>query len=139
VGRPSGPKVRCGNQWTEARFTTFVKNLLRSGTRKWAPIQNALKKARTRRGYYLCADCGEEVTATIKHPNTGRRTKNAIVDHINPVIDPKVGFTSWDDFVEGTFCEIDNLQVVCYACHKGKTDEETAVAAARRREEKGVE
>jgi len=46
------------------------------------------------------------------------------VDHIKPVVDPKKGFVSWDDFINRIFCEIENLQVLCKADHKIKTDQE---------------
>ena len=134
--RPSGPKVRCAGQWTEARYTTFVKNLIRSGSRKWAPTQLCIKNARVSRGIYLCACCKEHVTASVVCPDKGKRVKNIIVDHIAPVIDPAVGFTTWDSFISGIFCELDNLQLICRACHLVKTAEETAVATERRRKEK---
>ena len=131
MARPSGPKTRCGGQWTEAKFTAFIKNNLRRATIKWQPIQQALKDARTRRGFYMCNGCKQEVTASIKL-DSGKRVKNAIVDHINPIIDPAVGFTTWDDCINRMFCEQDNLQVLCRACHDEKTNEEKAVAKARR-------
>jgi 5-methylcytosine-specific restriction endonuclease McrA len=34
------------------------------------------------------------------------------------------------------FCELDNLQVLCTACHKVVTDEEKEIAKARRAKEK---
>ena len=135
MARPSGPKTRCSGQWTEAKFTSFIKNNLRRATIKWAPIQETLKEARTRRGFYMCASCKQEVTASIKNDN-GKRIKNAIVDHIQPIIDPAVGFTTWDDCINRMFCEKDNLQVVCHECHQEKSNEEKAIAKARRDNEK---
>lgn len=134
MARPSGPKIRCGGRWTEARFNSFIKGALRGATRKWAPIQDCLKNARTRRGYYLCAECKQEVTATIKVGN--KRKKNAIVDHIVPIVDPAVGFTNWHDCVERMFCEEDNLQVMCLDCHLVKCQEEKDIEKARRAGEK---
>lgn len=65
-----------------------------------------------------------------------KRVKNIIVDHIKPVIDPAVGFTTWDSFIEGLFCEKDNLQALCRTCHKAKTQEEIEIAKSRRAKEK---
>lgn len=139
MARPSGPKTRCNGQWTEAKFTSFIKNLLRSGTRKWGPNGLALKMARVSRGLYECAECKEHVPTTVMDKDKGRRIKNIAVDHTEPVIDPAIGFTTWDSFIERLFVEVDKLQVLCLACHKKKTAEETAVAAERRRKEKNNE
>lgn len=133
-GRPAGEKTRCCGTWTEARFNKFIKDNLRSATRKWKPIQECKKNARTRRGFYRCAECKKEVPATTK---VGTKRKNNIhVDHIKPIIDPAVGFTTWDDCIERMFCELDNLQALCTKCHDKKCAEETAIAAARRANEK---
>lgn len=118
AGRPSGEKTRCGGRWTEAKFNSFVKSALRGASRKWAPIQEVLKNARTRRGFYRCAACGEEVTAS---KTIGRkRVKNILADHIKPIV-PVEGWVSWNDCVESMFCELDNLQAVCSDCHDKKS------------------
>jgi len=126
--------VRCGGRWTEARFKSFIKSLLRSGTRRWAPIQDVKKAAWVKRGFYKCACCGEIVPTTIKIGD--KRVSNAMVDHILPIIDPEVGFTNWGDVVERMFCEKDNLQVLCYGCHNNKSEVERAVAKTRRENNK---
>lgn len=136
MARPSGPKTRCGGQWTEAKFHSFIKNNLRHASRKWAPISKCLSDARVKRGFYKCAECEEIVPASTKDPETGKRIKNIVVDHINPIIDPHTGFTTWDDVINRMFCEDDNLQALCYSCHKQKTDKEKAITAERRRSTK---
>lgn len=132
--RPSGPKTRCNNQWTEARFKSFIQSLLRQGTRKWAPKTEVLKLARVSRGMYQCAECEAVVPPTYKEGR--RRKQNIFVDHIKPVVDPNVGFTTWDDYIEAMFCEMDNLQVLCKECHDKKSAEEREVALERQRKEK---
>lgn len=131
MARPSGPKTRAGGTWTEARFRSFIRGNLRRTSQRWAPISSALKNARVSRGEYICAECKQIVPATIKDEN-GKRIKNAVVDHIEPVIDPAVGWVSYDSLVERMFVEEDKLQVLCYECHKKKTDEEKALAKERR-------
>lgn len=96
---------------------------------KWGPIQQVRKKARVKRGFYLCNQCKQEVPATL--PGDKRRIKNAIVDHIHPVVDPVVGFTSWDSVIERMFCEEDNLQLLCKECHDIKTKDEANVSRSR--------
>lgn len=134
MARPSGDLIRCGGRWTQARFHQFIKSLLRSGTRRWAPIGDVKKNARVARGVYKCNGCNKEVPASIKVD--GKRVNNAVVDHIVPVIDPEVGFTNWDDVIERMFCEEDKLQVLCHKCHEEKTNQERATAKARRQREK---
>ena len=130
----AGEKTRCNNMWTEARFKSFVKGSLRQATMKWAPIQTVKKKARTRRGFYLCAECGQEVPATTKADR--KRVKNIHVDHIETVVDPAVGWQGWDVLIERLFCEEEGLRVLCAACHKVVTDEEKQIAKERRAQEK---
>jgi len=142
-GRPAGEKTRCSGAWTQARYNSFIKSTLRRACVRWGPIQDCLKLARVRRGWYLCACCGEEVPATVKAviktgKNAGKekRVKNAIADHIRPIIDPATGFTTWDECIENMFCELDNLQCVCHACHQVKCQEEKDITSARKLKEK---
>lgn len=139
MARPSGKKTRCDGEWTEAKFNSFIKNQLRSATIKWAPIQKVRKAAHVRRGFYLCSSCNDEIPSTVVDEVSRRRVNNVIVDHISPIIDPAVGFVSWDEVINRMFCDSDNLAVVCRECHKTKTNEERAVAAARRAKEKSIE
>lgn len=69
--------------------------------------------------HYECAACHEY------HP-----ASNVQVDHISPIVDPAVGFTTWDDVINNMFCEADNLQVLCQPCHVEKTNQEKQVAKA---------
>ena len=136
AGRIGGEKTRCSGAWTEAKFTSFVKGNLRRTSMKWAPIGQALKAARTKRGFYHCACCQQEVPSSVKEEGSRRRTKNVHVDHIDPIIDPAVGWTNWDDCINRMFSELDNLQVLCGSCHKVKTDKEKQVAKERRAQQK---
>lgn len=118
-------KKRNGGEWTDSRFRSFVTSALRAASRRWPPKYKALKEAFVGRKtnkktgklamHYKCAKCKKHFVAA-----------DVQVDHVLPVVDPKVGFVSWDDFINRIFCEIENLQVLCKPCHKVKTDEEKA-------------
>lgn len=118
-------KKRNGGEWTEARFKSFVTSALRAASRRWPPKYAALKaafvgrKVNAKTGkqamHYKCAECKQHFVAA-----------DVQVDHIKPVVDPKKGFTTWDNFIERMFCEADNLQVLCKPDHKVKTDQEKA-------------
>lgn len=109
--------------WTDARIKSFIVAVLRAGSRKWPPKFQALadayvgkrinKKTGREGKHYLCNKCKEI------YPSS-----NVQVDHIIPIIDPKVGFTTWDDFIKNLFCSKENLQVLCKPCHDKKTKEE---------------
>lgn len=114
--KPSKPRNE--GKWTEARFNSFIKGLLRRGTTRWGPIHSTKKAAWVERGKYLCADCKEVVPLTVD------KKKNVFVDHIEPIISPEEGFTTWDDVINKMFCEPDNLQVLCKECHDKKTKDE---------------
>ena len=134
MARPSGPKTRCSGQWTEARYRSFIISALRGATKRWAPIQQALKEATTKRGFKMCAECKQEQPVKVKY--NGRMVKNFHADHIEPIVDPHKGFTTWDDYIERMFIEKPGIQVLCKACHDEKCAEERAIAVERRRQEK---
>lgn len=134
MARPSGPKTRCSGQWTEARFKSFIISALRGATKRWGPRNEAKKEANVRRGFYKCAECKEVVPLKVKR--NGRMVTNIHIDHIVPMVDPAVGFTNWDEYIERMFCEKDGLQVLCRDCHDVKCSEERAIAVERRRQEK---
>lgn len=63
--------------------------------------------------HYKCAMCGNIFVA-----------KDVEVDHVLPVVDPVVGFVSWDEFIKRLYCPKENLQVLDKECHKLKTASE---------------
>lgn len=113
---------RNGGEWTEARFTSFVKSALRNASQRWPPKYKVLSKAyvgqriNPKSGrmakHYLCKACEEAFPA-----------KEIQVNHIVPVV-PVTGFDSWDGVVERMFCEESGLEVLCIPCHKKTTKEE---------------
>ena len=130
-------KPHNGNQWTPARFHTFIKSALRQASMRWPPKHEVKRKARVERGMYLCNSCKEVVPATLPPLEKGKKRRtNVHVDHIVPVIDPATGFTNWDDTIHRMFCEEENLQVLCAACHKEVTAKEREIAKERKANEK---
>lgn len=109
---------------TEAQYKAHIVSMLRNGSKYWKPSLEALKRARIRRGVYLCKMCG----------NT-KDNKSMVVDHINPVV-PVTGWESFDSFVHNLFCEVDNLQAICKDCHKIKTKNEQDQRKAFKSEDK---
>lgn len=118
-------------KWTEGRFNSFVTSILRSGSRRWPPKYEVLNEAKTEKKinvktgrlaqHFKCMGCLGEFTST-----------GVQVDHITPIGRDR----SWDDFIAGLFCEAENLQVLCVACHKAKTLSEKPVKAAPKKKKK---
>ena len=120
---PDKDKPYNDGTWTEGRFNSFIKSTLRSGSQRWPPKYKALneakrgKKINEKSGrlaeHYNCAACRNDFPA-----------KDIQVDHIHPVIDPRIGFTTWDDVIKRMFCEQEDFQILCRECHKEKTKSE---------------
>lgn len=124
-------KPRASGSMSEAQYVTFVKGHLRRGSRFWKPISETIKKAKVARGHYLCNGCQQVVTNSIVIE--GKRMKNIFCDHINPVVDPMTGFSGWNDFINNLFCEEQNLQLLCKACHDSKTKAERELSKQRKK------
>lgn len=120
--------MRNSGKWTESRFRQFVIGALRSASNRWGPKFEVVKEARVERGVYLCAGYKKRphrVPASLPpQPGKSKRLKNVYVDHIHPVVDPKKGFTTFDEFIERLFVEKDALQLLCLECHTRKTADE---------------
>ena len=109
--------------WTDARHKAFIVSVLRSGTRRFPPKYQTLNEAKTEKKinkksgrlaqHFLCNQCKED------YPQ-----KDVEVDHIIPIVSPATGFTTWDDFIKGLFCDASNLQVLCKTCHLTKSKKE---------------
>ena len=131
------PRPYNGGEWTEARFRSFIMSALRSASKRWGPRQEALKGARTRRGFYLCALCREEVPASSwsvyksgKKKGKPKKVKNNQMDHVEPVIPfewgdgPKFIGYDWNEVARRLFTEVDGWQCICNSCHERVTAEE---------------
>ena len=130
------PRTRASGTMTEAGFRSWIVSGLRTKSRWWKPMQNAKNKAKTGRKVVnpktgklcmsgICAGCGDEVPL-----------KDLQMDHKEPVVDPAVGFVSWDVYIERMFPEEDGYQALCHTCHTEKTSAERAIQTERKRQER---
>ena len=120
--------MRNGGAWTEARFKSFIRGGLRGISMRWPPKNRVKQNARVSRGVYLCVGYNREAhevpVSLPPKPGNKRRINNSVVDHINPVVDPRCGFVSWDELIKRLFCEEEGFQLLCVSCHKAKTKDE---------------
>ena len=123
-------------QWTESRFRSFIISALRGASQRWGPKALCIKNARTKRGWYKCEGCNKEVPATkevtLKNGKK-KRKKNILADHIVPIVSVMHGFNGFDEWIERCFVELEGYQALCYDCHEAKSNEEKAIAKARRK------
>jgi hypothetical protein len=157
-------KPFCNGMWTKARMRSFIVSLLRKGTMKWAPknicAKNAKDKAKEhilknkkrypehfakngnyKPGQFICEECGTLQKVTLSPPPDWSNSKkdkiqNCVIDHIEPIVDPAVGFTTYDNWIARCFCELDNLACICAYCHHIKCKEEKDIETERKRKEK---
>lgn len=102
-----------------------LKAFLFAGLRRLSrfyPVKSeVLRAARRAPAQYECATCKK-----LFH------TSEVVVDHIEAVIDPAVGFTTWDNYIARLFCPASNLQVLCKPDHDAKTKAEMKVRKVTR-------
>lgn len=114
------PRTRGGGRYTEAEFFSFIRSALRQKSRRWAPIYSCLNSAKRAsksdnkrlKWEYQCNKC-----------KSWSPQRGVSIDHIKPA----GTLRSLEDlpaFVSNLFCEEDNLQCLCHACHKEKTSAE---------------
>lgn len=128
-------KTRNGGEWTEARYRSFIVSTLRKSSSRWGPRNEAKRDARHHEKlpnatgrlvfHSKCACCNELVPET-----------TSSVDHIEPVVDPAVGFVNFDVYIQRMYCEKEGFQVLCKPCHDTKTAGEREIATERKRRER---
>lgn len=112
---------------------------------QWTPtIRQALNRAKIGPDYYLCEGCElvickrpegptlEEIVLYAEQDALVVHDKIA-VDHIEPVVDPEVGFVDWNNYINRLFCPVNSLQVLCGFCHYSKTQVENQLRAEVRK------
>ena len=110
-------RTRAGKVWTEARYWSFIRGLLRRGFTRY-PVKHQVKKASsrikkgTKRYEYQCATCRDWF------PNS-----QIEIDHINPAGSLR-SESDLAGFVTRLYCEPKDLQALCKDCHLKKTSEE---------------
>lgn len=119
-------RTLCAGTMTEAQFKSKIISALRNASRWWKPKQLAIQRAKISRGLYKCELCWKIV------PLSKAKKTQIVADHIIPIVDPAVWFTSYDDWIKRCFIEADGYQAICLECHTEKTNKEKVVAKERK-------
>lgn len=116
--KKSQPKPRCSGTLTESAYLAWIRSLLRKGSLRWKPRNEALLAARrkyhgpnTRQLWeYKCDMCGEYFSA-----------KEVVVDHFPHAAGSILSVEDIGPFAERLFCEVRNLRVLDKVCHDAHT------------------
>jgi len=96
---------------------------------RWWPEKNIAKRnAKVSPGKYKCASCNELV-----------KEREYQLDHVKPIVDPKVGFVDYNTFIERLLCGADNYQLLCIACHELKTSLENELRKKYKKRKKKLD
>lgn len=104
-------RVVVKKQRGKQNLKTFITGELRRSSFRWRARTEAMQNARVERGKYKCNECKD-----LFGP------KQIILDHIEPVVDPKVGWVDWNTFIERLFVPAEKFQILCHACSSVKTE-----------------
>lgn len=128
----------------DKRFEAKIMSALRKLTKQWPPILKAKRKTKIGPELHKCPLCEQIIY-------TGKRSIEVIqvdyptaiagrmdVDHIDPVIpiEDSGKEKDWNKIVSRLFCADDNVQNICWICHKSKTLSERLDRTKARKENK---
>lgn len=97
------------------------RNIAKDAAKTILPFSNVKEKDKSRNAY-VCAHCKKVF-----------RNSEIHIDHIEPVVDPNTGFTTFDIYIESLFVGVDGYQVLCIECHQVKSAEENKTRVVTRR------
>ena len=108
------------SKWTKEEIDNyrhkFIISTMRRASYRWPWRNEAIKKARKGYGIYECARCHKEV-----------RSKDKQLDHKRPVVNPRRGFTGWNDYTRRLLPGTSGWALLCRDCHTAKTEREREI------------
>lgn len=104
---------------------------MRKLTFSYKPRSEAKNKQKVGPATFQCESCGiyiyegtkslEKLDPELVNNPNGLVCQKSHMDHKVPVLDPIIGWVSWDSYLERLFCEASNFQCLCKSCHDSKT------------------
>lgn len=96
-------------------------------TWRWSPARRlVLARANKEKGLWECEICHKPVAKVEYTTKRGRVRKkvDGAIDHIEPIGKQPQAWTDYKKWYERLFCDKENLQFACTACHALKTASE---------------
>lgn len=118
----------------DSKFKSFIISLLRRGTFRWKPRSEAKRKRRCVIGKYKNGK--DKYGYKCDVCNGKFMDKDTIMDHIDPVVDPKTGFIDFDTYIVRMYCGEAGFQLLCSECADKKTREENEIRKETRQAKK---
>ena len=113
-----------------------IKNNLRSIYRHDKQRNIAKQRCKVDIATYECEECAKYMyegkpekrflEITERHPDKVVVRGKPEIDHVNPVVNVKKGFGTWDDYINSLWVGADELKCICRECHAEKSAEEMA-------------
>ena len=116
--QPKEPLVRGHGTMTESQYLGWIRSALRSKSLRWLPRTKAIEASRRpykgpnkqQKWECQCALC-----------SLWFKQKDICVDHFPIAAGSIKSVADIGPFANNLFCEVDNLRVLCYACHDTHT------------------
>jgi hypothetical protein len=80
-------------------------------------------------------DATEHLCNVCKQWKRSVKNSKVVIDHINPVVEPEVGFVDMNTYFRRLWCDRSGLQKICGECHRQKTNEEWFVRRFKEEQE----
>lgn len=114
---------------------SFLIPILRRASMRWPNKIQARKNAKVviEDGNFNNGNTKFKVKYKCQNPKCGKLVNIDCgnIDHKIPVVKVE-GFTTWDNYINSLFCELDNLWHLCLDCHSNKTKIENDQRASNR-------
>lgn len=94
----------------------IIIEMMQVNKRKVARYNKDGSRAKVDSVEHLCSVCNQWKKSS--------KTSKVAIDHIDPVIDPDIGFVDLNTYFARLWCDKSNLQKICGQCHREKTNAE---------------
>ena len=123
-----------------------IINSLRRLTFSYKPRTEAMNRRKVAPATFSCEHCQKWVYSgkseknydkiVSEFPDQEIEIGKVIVDHLEPVVNPKKGWEGWDFYITRMFCRTEGFQILCCDCDNIKKKEEIGERVETRKKRK---